>query len=412
EAQAQQNLAQAKQEYQQALQSKQSELAKQKQASLAKAQQEYNDALNAQKSAMESQKREALAQAQQAFQKAIDSKHSAMAAKAQADLQQAQMEHAKALADQKSALEGQKKQALADAKQAYENALASNQSKLAAEKKAALAKAQGEYDKALQEKVAGLEAEKQAALGQAQKSFANALNASKKAAAADKAGALAKAQADFDQQLGAEKVKAERINTQLTRFQKVAEAKEKIVTQLRDNFKEFGNDSVEIDSKTGKVKLHFQQSYFKRGRGELTEEMKALLRVMIPKYARSIYGNKDAAKQVGALKITGLTSPVYKGRYIDVNDTSKEAEEARAFNIKLSNERAMAMFNFIFNDPSMSEFPHREELKKDMGVSAQGFLNATPVPKALVGKKALCVEYDCSQEQAAVLQFQMNLDGQ
>jgi len=70
----------------------------------------------------------------------------------------------------------------------------------------------------------------------------------------------------------------------------------------------------------------------------------------------------------------------------------------------------MAMFNFIFTDKAMKEFPYRDELKKDMGISAQGFLNATPVPQELIGKKARCIEYDCSQEQAAVLQFQMNLE--
>ncbi|MDH5217053.1 MAG: hypothetical protein OEX19_05120, partial [Gammaproteobacteria bacterium] len=210
--------------------------------------------------------------------------------------------------------------------------------------------------------------------------------------------------------LDSEKARAGKLKGDLEQFVKAREAKEKIVTQLKDNFKNFNSSSVEVDSKTGKVKLHFQQSYFKRGRGELTDEMKAILRTMIPKYAKSIYSNKDAAKQVGALKITGLTSPVYRGKYIDVNDNSPETEKARKYNIKLSNERALAMFNFIFNDPSMKDFPYRDKLKKDMGISAQGFLHSQPVPKELVGKKARCIKYDCSQEQAAVLQFQMNLE--
>ena len=68
------------------------------------------------------------------------------------------------------------------------------------------------------------------------------------------------------------------------------------------------------------------------------------------------------------------------------------------------------MFDFIFNDPSMKDFPFKSELKKDIGMSAQGAKNSKPVPKELVGQKALCIKYDCSQEQAAVLQFQMKLE--
>lgn len=257
--------------------------------------------------------------------------------------------------------------------------------------------------------MASLESENQIELAKAQKSFTEVLTANQKRLAEDKEKALSKAEKTFAKKLGAEKEASGKLKGQLEGFVKAQAAKEKIVTQLKNNFKSFHSSSVEVDSKTGKVKLHFQQSYFKRGKGELTDEMKAVLREMIPKYAKSIYENADAAQQVGSLKITGLTSPVYKGRYIDINDDSPETEKARKFNIKLSNERALAMYNFIFNDPAMKKFSHRDKLKKDMGISAQGFLNSQPVPQELVGKKATCVKYDCSQEQAAVLQFRMNM---
>jgi len=42
-----------------------------------------------------------------------------------------------------------------------------------------------------------------------------------------------------------------------------------------------------------------------------------------------------------------------------------------------------------------------------MSIAAVGFQNATPVRDDLVGKPALCIEYDCQQEQATVLQFQL-----
>ena len=133
--------------------------------------------------------------------------------------------------------------------------------------------------------------------------------------------------------------------------------------------------------------------------------MKSFLRVMIPKYAKSIYENKHAAKHVDSLKISGLTSPIYQGRYININDKSPQTEKARRYNMTLSNKRALAMYNFIFEE--MEDFKYRDKLKTDMGIAALGFQNAAPVKKKLVGKTADCVEYDCKHEQATVLQFHL-----
>ncbi len=144
-----------------------------------------------------------------------------------------------------------------------------------------------------------------------------------------------------------------------------------------------------------------------RGSHDLSEDMKDFLRIMIPKYARSIYENQDAAKQVQSLKISGMTSPVYKGKYIDVNDTSPDTEKARRSNMALSNRRAVAMYDFIFDEDEMSDYQYRERLKKDMSIAAVGFQNAKPVGDELVGKSAKCIEYDCKKEQATILQFRL-----
>ncbi len=42
-----------------------------------------------------------------------------------------------------------------------------------------------------------------------------------------------------------------------------------------------------------------------------------------------------------------------------------------------------------------------------MGIAALGFQNAQPVRADLVGQDADCVEYNCKQEQATILQFQL-----
>ncbi len=188
---------------------------------------------------------------------------------------------------------------------------------------------------------------------------------------------------------------------------KAAEAREQIVDLLTENFKDYDSSAVEIDEKTGKVRLNFQESYFERGSDELSEDMKEFLRIMIPKYARSIYENKNAAEMVESLKISGMTSPVYMGVYIDINDTSPRSERARQYNMALSNRRAVAMYNFIFDESEMGNYQYRNRLKKDMGIAALGFQEAKPVGADLVGKDADCIEYNCKKEQATILQFQL-----
>ncbi len=163
--------------------------------------------------------------------------------------------------------------------------------------------------------------------------------------------------------------------------------------------------AVEIDEKTGKVRLNFQESNFVRGSFELSEDMKAFLRAVIPKYAKSVYSNPEAAKHVDTLKISGMTSPIYRGRYVDVNDESPATAKARRFNLLLSDKRANAMYDFIFDENQMGDYEYRARMKADMSISIDGYKNAAPVPAELVGKLAKCEKYDCMHEQATILQF-------
>jgi hypothetical protein len=184
------------------------------------------------------------------------------------------------------------------------------------------------------------------------------------------------------------------------------EARRRIVEQLAKNFKDsFDGSAVEIDEKTGQVRLNFQESNFVRGSFELSEDMKEFLRAVIPKYAKSIYSNPEAAKHIDTLKISGMTSPIYRGRYVDVNDTSSATARARRFNLLLSDKRANAMYDFIFDENQIGDYAYRARMKADMSISADGYKNAKPVPAELVGKLAKCEEYDCMHEQATILQF-------
>ena len=166
----------------------------------------------------------------------------AVQAQAAEDLAQAEAEHARELAQAEADAEAERQQALADAE---------------AERLQALAEAaQGEQD-ALDQLQANLDVEKEKALADADAAHTEAL----------------------DQQIAL----TTKVENALSPYLAAAEAKQQIVDLLNENFKDYDASAVEIDEKTGKVRLNFQESYFIRGSHELSEEMNNFLRIMLPK---------------------------------------------------------------------------------------------------------------------------------
>jgi flagellar motor protein MotB len=269
-----------------------------------------------------------------------------------------------------------------------------------------LSQAESEFAAALDATESEMAAEKGQALAAAAKIYEGALTEQKSALEKEKQLAVADTKQVYDKLLDQEKELTAEVQKELLPYVEAVAAKQKIVEQLAKNFGDVRDSSaVEIDEKSGRVRLNFQESYFTRGSHELSEDMKDFLRIVIPKYAKSIYSNQEAAAQVQSLKISGMTSPVYQGRYIDINDTSPATARARKYNMALSNKRAVAMYNFIFDEDEMGDYKYRDRMKTDMTISAVGYKSATPVPAILVGKPAKCEKYDCKQEQATILQF-------
>ncbi len=353
------------------------------------------------------EKRQELERAAQAEREALAEQEAILAAKKAEELRQAKAEHARQLAQAEAESEAEKQQALEQAAQAETDALAEQEAILAAQKAEELRQAKAEHARQLAQAEAESEAEKQQALEQAAQAEQEALDQLQTSLAADKEKALEESEQAFARELDLQKELTAKAEKELTPFLKAAEAKQQIVDLLNENFKDYDASAVEIDEKTGKVRLNFQESYFVRGSHELSQDMKDFLRIMIPKYARSIYENENAAELVESLKISGITSPIYKGKYIDINDTSPRSETARQYNMDLSNRRAVAMYNFIFDESEMGNYKYRTRLKKDMGIAALGFQHAQPVRQDLVGKTADCLEYNCKKEQATILQFQL-----
>ena len=396
---------------------------------------------------LEQQKEAEVSSAKKEFDQVVTAKEAQLETVTQA-ITAAELKRVKDLSEQAAELEAQKQaatqaaaetaaetakqQAAAEAEQALAKELAAQQAKLEAQKAQELAAAQAAAEEAQQQAVskelaaqqAKLEAQKAQELAAAEVAAQELAEEAAKAAAeatekevlkTAKKQAQAEVEAEHEQEMTEQlaMLEAEK-DAELKPFLEAEEerkeaqkVREQIVDNLLENFKDSDEGDVDIDGKTGKVRINFQESYFVRGSAELSDSMKDLLRVMIPKYAKSIYQNEGAAKQVESLRISGLTSPIFRGRYFDINDTSPEGEEAREYNLKLSNDRALVMYNFIFNGDEMGDYEYRAQLKADLGIEALGYRTATPVPSELVGQKAACLEYDCKKEQASILEFRL-----
>jgi len=428
-------LARIESQYDEELKKEAAALEKKKQAELEKTKSELAKDLTIKKSELEQQKESRIKEVKEEFEKVISSTEK-MLASTQNALVQSEQERVAALARQKAELERQRQLELAQKEQALKAQADREAAKFKKEKELALAKAEQQRLAALATQEAQLEKQRQLAL--AQKEQALKAQAEREAAKFKKEKELALAQAEQQRlaalaqkeaELEKEKAKAlsetektfadkldqqkkllAKVADELTPYVQALEAKKKIVGELHENFKDFDPSAVEIDKKTGKVKLHFQKSYFSRGSHGLSKDMKNFLKIAIPRYAKAIYGNKEAAEQVKSLKISGMTSPVYGGVYIDINDKSPATEKARKYNMALSTRRAKALYDFIFDKRQMGDFEYRDELKADMSIEAVGFKHAEPVPQELVDKPAKCIKYDCKQWRATVLQFQVFSD--
>ena len=408
-AEQEQRIEEAKEEFDRAILATETRLANTRDE-LADAEQARVDAL-ARQAALDEQRQLEVAQAEQELREEADRQAADLRRETELALARADQARVDALATQAAALDEQRQvaeqelqaraereaansrretqTALARAEQERVDALARQAAALDEQRQLEVARAEQELQAQADREAANLRREAEAALARADVERQNDLAAQRAALDEERAAALADA-AD-----------------ELAPYLQAAEAKSQIIEELSANFKDFDESAVEIDPETGKVKLHFQESYFALGSHELSQEMKSFLRAMIPRYAQSIYGNRDAAEQVESLSISGMASPIYQGVYIDINDRSPETQQAREYNMGLSNRRAEALYTFIFDAGEMGDYEFRNRLEADMSISALGFQNATPVKADLVGKPARCIEYDCQQEQATVLQFQV-----
>jgi myosin heavy subunit len=420
EQQTQADLEETRAELETDRETQRSELAAQQEQRIEEAEEEFDRIISSTETRLASTQ-DALVDAEQARVEAL-ARQAALDEQRQVEVARAEQE-LRAQADRQAANSRRETEAaLARAEQARVDELATQAAALDEQRQRELARAEQQLRALADRQAANSRRETDAALARAEQAQADALARAEQdqadalaRAQQDQADALARADQERQSDLDAQRTALEEERAraladaadELAPYLQAIEAKNQIVKELNENFGDFDNSAVEIDPETGQVRLHFQESYFAIGSHELSGEMKSFLRAMIPRYAQSIYGNRDAAEQVESLNISGMASPIYQGVYIDIFDTSPETQEAREYNMALSNRRADALYAFIFDEDEMGDYAFRTRMEADMSIAALGFQNATPVGDELVGKPARCIVYDCQQEQATVLQFQL-----
>jgi len=326
-------------------------------------------------------------------------------------------------------------------RQALMGKLSDMQGKTAAEKQALLG--QLEQTKAgYQRQLDGLKAEGEAQMASEKAAFDRALAAEKLGGAAKaareaefrkkaegEAGALRGALAGLGNKIGeAERALAaarekegrfvasvdklskenQDLSENLKRAKEVAEAKKKLVQNIKDNFKKAGV-SADVDEKTGDVYLSFGDDYFESGRADLKSTMQKRLEKFIPQYSKSLFSDPATAQNIASVEIIGFASSTYKGKYVNPQSLNPSDREAVNYNLNLSFNRATSIFKHIF-DKSKLEYQHQKDLLPLVKVVGRGYLPDGKQPGDIpsgMPERDFCKKYNCAKAQKVIIKFNL-----
>lgn len=194
----------------------------------------------------------------------------------------------------------------------------------------------------------------------------------------------------------------------LKRAQELANARKKLADQIKEELKKAGLKG-DVDAKTGDVTLAFGEEYFDAGSAELKPSMEKTLKKFMPGYSSSLFKDDKIAKNIEHVEIVGFASSTYRGRYVPPDSLRAEDREAINYNVKLSFNRADAIFRHIFDTKKMS-FEHQKDLLPKIKVVGRGYLpegkSAKDLPKDMT-QKEFCAKFNCNQAQKVIIKFKL-----
>ncbi|MBS1962691.1 MAG: hypothetical protein JST04_10775 [Bdellovibrionales bacterium] len=198
------------------------------------------------------------------------------------------------------------------------------------------------------------------------------------------------------------------LGEELGRAKELAEAKKKLVNNIKENFKKAGI-KADVDDKTGDVYLSFGDDYFESGRADLKESMQRRLEKFIPQYSNSLFSDPKTAENIASVEIIGFASSTYKGRYVNPMSLKPEDKEAVDYNLKLSFSRANSIFKHIF-DPNKLQYQHQKDLLPLVKVVGRGYLPEGRSPAEIpsgISEKDFCKKFNCAKAQKVIIKFNL-----
>lgn len=198
------------------------------------------------------------------------------------------------------------------------------------------------------------------------------------------------------------------LGEELGRAKELADAKKKLVANIRENFRKAGI-KADVDDKTGDVFLSFGDDYFESGRADLKESMQRRLEKFIPQYSNSLFSDPKTAENIASVEIIGFASSTYKGRYVNPMSLKPEDKEAVDYNLKLSFSRANSIFKHIF-DPNKLQYQHQRDLLPLVKVVGRGYLPEGRSPAEIpngINEKDFCKKYNCAKAQKVIIKFNL-----
>lgn len=198
------------------------------------------------------------------------------------------------------------------------------------------------------------------------------------------------------------------LSGELKHAQEMANARKNLAAKIQGELNRAGLKG-NVDAKSGDVTLAFGEEYFDTGSSDLKPTMMSTLQRFVPGYSKSLFSDPKISKQIENVEIIGFASSTYKGRYVPPTSLKPEDQEAVNYNLKLSFNRANAIFKYIFDTKRMS-FEHQRELLPKIKVVGRGYL-PDGMPPADLGagmpEGEFCKRYNCKSAQKVIIKFKL-----
>ena len=115
------------------------------------------------------------------------------------------------------------------------------------------------------------------------------------------------------------------------------------------------------------------ENTFWNGKATINEGMRKILEKTIPAYSATLFEDPKVADKITNVEIIGYASPTYQGNLSILPLWIPKTEKAVQYNLELSQKRANAIFEHIFDKKKMT-FNHQKELLPLVKVTGQNFL--------------------------------------